>query len=39
MSERILVADDEEVVRANLQEFLASNGYVVDTAPDGQKAL
>jgi DNA-binding NtrC family response regulator len=39
MSERILVADDEEVVRTNLQEFLTSNGYVVDTAPDGQKAL
>jgi DNA-binding NtrC family response regulator len=39
MSERILVADDEEVVRANLQEFLTSNGYVVDTASDGEEAL
>jgi DNA-binding NtrC family response regulator len=39
MSERILVADDEEVVRANLQEFLTSNGYLVDTASDGEEAL
>jgi DNA-binding NtrC family response regulator len=39
MNERILVADDEEVVRANIQEFLSSHGYAVDSAPDGETAL
>jgi DNA-binding NtrC family response regulator len=39
MSERILVADDEEIVRTNVQEFLRSHGYVVDGASDGNAAL
>ncbi len=39
MSERILVAEDEEVLRTNLCEFLQRAGYDVDGARDGQEAL
>ena len=36
---RILVADDEENLRHMLQVILRKNGYVVDTAADGEAAL
>ena len=39
MNERILIAEDEEIVRTNIQEYLGSEGYDVDTAPDGRAAL
>jgi len=39
MSERILIAEDEDVLRTNLAEFLASAGYVVDGVADGPAAL
>ncbi|MDH3285243.1 MAG: sigma-54 dependent transcriptional regulator [Acidobacteriota bacterium] len=39
MKERILIADDEEVVRINIQEFLQAEGYTVDAAADGIEAL
>jgi len=39
MSERILIAEDEEILRANLVEFLAGAGYVVDGVGDGAAAL
>ena len=39
-SPRILVVDDEKVIRDILADFLAMEGYVVRTAPkDGQAAL
>ena len=34
MNERILIAEDEDILRTNLTEFLASAGYVVDSAAD-----
>jgi DNA-binding NtrC family response regulator len=39
MIERILIADDEEVLRANIQEFLESQGYVVEGVGNGRAAL
>lgn len=33
---RILVIDDEEVIRAMLQQFLEDAGYAVDVAPNGK---
>jgi two-component system response regulator HydG len=39
MSERILIAEDEEILRTNLVELLAGAGYVVDGVGDGAAAL
>ena len=39
MNEQILIVDDEDVVRANIAEFLESRGYVVGQAADGRAAL
>jgi DNA-binding NtrC family response regulator len=36
---RILVVDDEEIVRDSLASWLARDGYTVGTAPDGASAL
>ncbi|MGV3723645.1 MAG: response regulator [Actinomycetota bacterium] len=36
---RVLVVDDQEDARASLSEILEMEGYVVDTAGDGQEAL
>jgi DNA-binding response OmpR family regulator len=36
---RVLVVDDEPMVRDTLGQFLAEEGYVVDTAVDGSDAL
>lgn len=36
---RILIADDDEVVRAALQTALRTAGYEVDAAPDGLEAM
>jgi response regulator RpfG family c-di-GMP phosphodiesterase len=36
---RILVVDDERVIREILTEFLVLEGYVVDSVEDGEKAL
>jgi response regulator RpfG family c-di-GMP phosphodiesterase len=38
-SPRILVVDDEEVIRDILADFLAMEGFEVRTAPDGTAAL
>ncbi|HEY2733281.1 MAG TPA: HD domain-containing phosphohydrolase [Polyangiales bacterium] len=38
-SPRILVVDDEEVIRDILADFLAMEGFEVRTAPDGAAAL
>lgn len=37
--ERVLVVEDEELLRALLVEILTSFGYTVEEAPDGQAAL
>jgi ATP-dependent Lon protease len=37
--QRILVVDDEEIVRKNLSHFLSKENYVVITAPNGVEAL
>ena len=39
MNERILIAEDEDILRANLVEFLAGTGYAVDGVGDGAAAL
>ncbi|MBP6840491.1 MAG: sigma-54-dependent Fis family transcriptional regulator [Kofleriaceae bacterium] len=39
MSHRILIADDEEILRINLREALEEAGYQVDEAADGEIAL
>jgi len=39
LNEQILIVDDEDVVRANIAEFLESCGYVVDQAADGRAGL
>ncbi|MBW2716609.1 MAG: sigma-54-dependent Fis family transcriptional regulator [Deltaproteobacteria bacterium] len=39
MNERILIVDDEEIVRTNIAEFLESQGYVMGRAADGRIAL
>jgi two-component system, NtrC family, response regulator AtoC len=36
---RILVVDDEEIVRESLSGWLAKDGYTLDTAEDGPTAL
>jgi len=36
---RILVVDDEEIVRISCERILGPLGYSVDTTPDGLKAL
>jgi two-component system, NtrC family, response regulator AtoC len=36
---RILVVDDEEIVRESLSGWLEKDGYSVETAPDGRSAL
>jgi len=36
---RILVVDDEKVIREILSEFLTLEGYVVRSVEDGEKAL
>ena len=36
---RVLVVDDEEIVRESLSGWLAKDGYTLDTAPDGPSAL
>jgi DNA-binding NtrC family response regulator len=38
-SHRVLVADDEKVIREILSDFLTMEGYVVRTVEDGQAAL
>jgi DNA-binding response OmpR family regulator/HPt (histidine-containing phosphotransfer) domain-containing protein len=38
-SQRILVADDEPALRRVLQRLLEQEGYVVETAEDGEEAL
>ena len=39
MVQRILVCDDEELIRWSLCEHLTSEGYAVQTAEDGKQAL
>jgi DNA-binding NtrC family response regulator len=39
MNERILIAEDEDILRANVIEQLAGAGYVVDGVSDGAAAL
>ena len=39
MSARILVVDDEEVVRLSCHRVLSGAGYWVETAPDGVEAM
>ena len=39
MNERILIAEDEDILRANLVELLATAGYVVDGVGDGAAAF
>lgn len=39
MSERILIADDEEIIRDSLSFVLQKENYEVDTAPNGAVAL
>jgi DNA-binding NtrC family response regulator len=39
MSERILIADDDDALRESLQLVLSAEGYEVLTAPDGAAAL
>jgi two-component system, NtrC family, response regulator AtoC len=36
---RVLVVDDEEIVRESLSGWLEKDGYSVETAPDGRSAL
>ncbi len=36
---RVLIVDDEEIVRESLSGWLAKDGYTLDTAPDGPTAL
>src|SRR5262245_10307495 len=38
-SPRILVVDDERVIREILSDFLSLEGYVVRTVEDGEEAL
>ena len=37
--ERILVADDEDIIREMLFSYLTEEGYVADTAKDGTEAI
>jgi ATP-dependent Lon protease len=36
---RVLVVDDEEIARANLEHVFTKEGYLVETAADGLEAL
>lgn len=36
---RVLVVDDETVVRSSLDRVLSEGGYAVDTVPDGPRAI
>lgn len=36
---KILIADDEQAITSGLSAILADEGYTVEIAPDGQKAL
>lgn len=36
---KVLIVDDDEEIRALLQDMLVEEGYQVDTARDGQEAL
>ena len=38
-SKRILVVDDEDIIRVLLTEILTEEGYEVITAPDGEHAV
>ncbi len=38
-STRILIVDDEEIVRESLSGWLEKDGYTIGTAPDGTSAL
>ena len=38
-TERILVIDDEQSIRATLEEFLGLSGFAVDTAENGAEGL
>ncbi|HZJ57305.1 MAG TPA: response regulator transcription factor [Clostridia bacterium] len=37
--ERILIVDDEELIRDIIKEYLGPEGYIVDEAGDGEEAL
>ncbi|MDH4184984.1 MAG: response regulator, partial [Nitrospinota bacterium] len=39
MSANILIVDDEEGIRTSLGAYLSLEGYTVDVAEDGMKAL
>ncbi len=39
MAQRILICDDEELIRWSLSEHLAAEGYEVTTASDGRECL
>ena len=39
MGKRILVVDDDELVRLALEELLTPEGYQIHTAPSGKEAL
>ena len=36
---KILIVDDEEIVRESLSGWLATDGYTLETAPDGPSAI
>ncbi len=39
VEEKILIADDEELLRSMLKEYLSPAGYLVDEAADGDEAI
>jgi CheY-like chemotaxis protein len=39
MPGRVLVVDDEESIRTLIQRLLSKNGFAVETAPDGERAI
>ena len=39
MNENILLVEDQDALRTTLSDRLRGEGYVVDTAKDGEKAL
>src|SRR5439155_16276068 len=36
---KVLIADDEQAITSGLSAILSDEGYTVEIAPDGQKAL
>ncbi len=38
-AEKILIVDDEKIIRVSLQQDLQDEGYMVDTAKDGETAI